>query len=64
VKGVGSKAKVEVNKEKPGKGNFVIRVEGVEDPVIELTGMKRPFKSLKALDMEEVLENVLKAIGE
>jgi len=25
-------------------------------------GMKRPFKDLKALDMDEVLDNVLKAL--
>jgi hypothetical protein len=26
-------------------------------------GMKRPFKDLKALDMDEVVENIIKAIG-
>jgi len=25
--------------------------------------MKRPFKDLKALDMDEVVENIIKAIG-
>lgn len=65
VKGVGSKAagaKVEVNKEKPGKGNFIVTVSGVDKPIVELRGMSRPFSALKALDMEEVVQNVLKAL--
>jgi hypothetical protein len=36
---------VVVNAEKPGKGNFVVRVKGT--PVVELLGMKRPFPALK-----------------
>ena len=62
VKGVGGRAKVVVNAEKPEKGNFVVRVEGVEKPIVELIGMKRPFPALKSLDMEEVVENVLGAL--
>eukprot|EP00542_Grammatophora_oceanica_P013865 CAMPEP_0194029330 /NCGR_PEP_ID=MMETSP0009_2-20130614/3081_1 /TAXON_ID=210454 /ORGANISM="Grammatophora oceanica, Strain CCMP 410" /LENGTH=142 /DNA_ID=CAMNT_0038668961 /DNA_START=154 /DNA_END=582 /DNA_ORIENTATION=+ len=61
-KAIGSKATVEINKEKPGRGNFVVRVSGTEEPVVELLGMKRPFPALKALDMDEVSENVLKAL--
>lgn len=61
-KAVGSKAKVEINKEKPGKGNFIITVSGVDDPIVELKGLTRPFPSLKALDMDEVVDNVMKAI--
>ena len=59
MKGVGCKGKVIVNAEKPGKGNFVIRVEGVDEPVIELIGMERPFRALKSLDMDEIVTNVL-----
>ena len=62
VKGVGSKAKVVVNPEKPGKGNFVILVvngEGVEKSIVELRGMKRPFPALKSLDMEDVVNKIL-----
>ena len=62
MKGVGGRAKVVVNAEKPEKGNFVVRVEGVEKPIVELIGMKRPFPALKSLDMEEVVENVLGAL--
>jgi hypothetical protein len=57
-------AKVEVNKEKPGKGNFIVTVSGVEKPIVELRDMKRPFPALKSLDMEEVIHNVLKALEE
>jgi hypothetical protein len=59
---VGDKALVEINKEKPGKGNFVVRVQGVEEPIIELLGLKRPFPSLKALDMDDVCQQVLTAL--
>lgn len=59
---VGGKALVEINKEKPGKGNFVVRVQGVDEPIIELLGLKRPFPSLKALDMDDVCQQVLTAL--
>lgn len=62
VQVVGDKAYVEVNKEKPGTGNFVVRVSGVEKPIVELLGMKRPFPALKALDMDVIGEQVLNAI--
>jgi len=58
----GSEADVVINAEKPGKGNFVIRVEGRDEPVIELLGMKRPFKALKDLDFDEVGKQVLDAL--
>lgn len=61
-KGVGSKAVVEVNKEKPGKGNFVIKVSGTEEPIVELLSIKRPFPSLKALDMDDVIKRILEAV--
>ena len=53
---------VEINKEKPGKGNFVVRVDGKEEPVLELLGMTRPFKDLKALDMDDIGKMVIKAL--
>jgi calcineurin-like phosphoesterase len=59
---LGDKAVVKINPEKPGKGNFVVRVDGKELAVVELLGMNRPFSSLKALDMEKVCGDVLKAI--
>lgn len=62
VQAVGDKAKVEINAEKPGRGNFVVKVEGVEKPIVELIGMKRPFPPLKALDMDKVCEDVVNAL--
>ncbi|KAL3776798.1 hypothetical protein HJC23_011927 [Cyclotella cryptica] len=59
----GSNARVEINKEKPGKGNFVVRVEGRNKPVLELLGMKRPFAALKALDMDDVGKSVMDALS-
>jgi len=63
-KAVGEKAIVEINKEKPGKGNFVITVSGYDTPVVELLGMQRPFPALKNLDMEEITGKVVAAVEE
>lgn len=60
---MGSKAIVKINPEKPGRGNFVVRVSGVDEPVIKLLSMTRPFKPMKDLDMDAEIANVLKAIG-
>jgi len=62
LKGVGSKALVEINKDKPGKGSFVVKVSGTEEPIVELLQMKRPFSSLKALDMDETIKQILNAV--
>lgn len=59
----GCDAEVEINKEKPGRGNFVVRVEGREEPVLELLAMKRPFAALKALDMDDIGAQVIEALG-
>jgi len=55
---------VEINKEKPGKGNFVVTVSGTEEPIVDLKEMKRPFKDLKALDIDDVIIKILKAVEE
>ena len=52
MKAVGDKACVEVNPEKPGRGNFVVRVN--DEPVVELLGLKSAFPSLKALGVDAV----------
>ena len=46
----------------PGKGNFVVRVVGRDEPIVELLAMKRPFPALKALDMDEVSNRVIAAL--
>lgn len=53
---------VVVNEEQPRKGSFVVKVSGVEEPIVELLDLKRPFGPLKALDMEELVGKVLKAL--
>ena len=55
---------MEINKEKPGRGNFVVRVSGKDEPVLELLEMKRPFSALKALDMDDIGNMVLDALGD
>jgi len=59
---VGDRAFVQVNKEKPGKGSFVVTVEGIDRPIVCLPGMKRPFPALKALDMDLVNLKILRAL--
>ena len=62
----GCHSAVEINKDKPStKGNFVVRVEGREEPILELLGMTRPFKALKDLgDMEEIGKLIIAALDE
>lgn len=57
VAAIGNETTVAINPEKPGRGNFVVRVNG--EPVIELLALQRPFPALKALDMEDVSQQVL-----
>ena len=59
---MGDKAIVQINPEKPGRGNFIIRVGDKE--VVKLEGLKRPFPPLKALDMEKVCADTVKAVEE
>lgn len=59
---VGDRALVEINKEKPGKGNFVVSIKGIDKPIVCLLGMKRPFPALKALDIDEIGGKILAAL--
>lgn len=52
---------VSINVEKPRKGAFVVKIEGQEAPIIELLALPRPFAKLKALDMDQVVADVLAA---
>ncbi|XP_019088887.1 PREDICTED: selenoprotein H-like [Camelina sativa] len=52
---------VTLNPEKPRRGCFEIRKEGGET-FISLLEMKRPFAPMKALDMEQVIEDIIKKI--
>ena len=56
--------KVTINEEKPRKGSFVISMEGKDKPILEMLGLIRPFPSLKALNIDEVVEDVLTAASE
>lgn len=50
-----------INPDKPRRGCFEIREEGGET-FISLLGMKRPFKPMKDLNMEEVIGNIIEKI--
>jgi len=60
---VGNQATVLINQDKPGKGNFVVTVDGVATPIVSLVGMKRPFPALKALDMDAISADVVAALS-
>jgi hypothetical protein len=59
-------ANVEVNTDKPRKGCFEVTVreggEAVGKPIVSLLDMPRPFAKLKALDIEQVVEDVKKRL--
>jgi hypothetical protein len=57
------KVKVEINSKPPGRGNFVVRVSGSTEPVVELLNLKRPYPPLKALDMNNICEVVKNAVA-
>lgn len=61
ARAVGHKAKVVINKEKPGKGNFVVKVNG--RTIVELLAMQRPFPPLKKLDIEDVCRKVIDVLA-
>ena len=50
---------MKINEEKPRKGCFEVSVNG--NAVLSLLDMPRPFTKLKALDMEDVAADVVKA---
>ena len=48
-----------INAHRPRKGAFVVRLEGLGVPVIELLDMPRPFAALKAIDVAAVVQAAL-----
>lgn len=52
---------VVLNPEKPRRGCFEIREEG-GDIFVSLLDMKRPFPPLKALDLDQVISNIVEKI--
>jgi len=42
----------------------VIKIDGCDEPIVELLGMKRPFPQLKALDMDGISEEITALILE
>ena len=49
--------KVKVNPERPRKGTFEVRLD--DGTVVKsLVAMPRPFKKLRALDLEQLAQNI------
>lgn len=54
---------VRVNPEKPRRGCFEIRADGENgEKFISLLDMKRPFGPMKALDMDQVISDIIEKI--
>eukprot|EP01031_Cornospumella_fuschlensis_P023979 gene23979-29026_t len=53
--------KVTINGEKPRKGCFVVTREGQSKPIVEFLNMPRPFAPLRALDVEQLVQDILSA---
>ena len=54
-------ASIERNREKARTGTFEVAVNG--DVVLSLVAMPRPFKKLRSLDMDGVVESVIARLG-
>lgn len=56
-------ANIIINENKPRKGSFVVTVFSPQDDtgtkIIELLDMPRPFKKLKELNLEKLVEDFL-----
>ncbi|KAF2605583.1 hypothetical protein F2Q70_00027823 [Brassica cretica] len=52
---------VTVNADKPRRGCFEIREEGGQT-FVSLLDMKRPFKEMKDLDMEQVIADIVEKL--
>ncbi|KAI5655527.1 hypothetical protein M9H77_32714 [Catharanthus roseus] len=62
-KGLEGEVNVIINPEKPRRGCFEIREEGENgEKFISLLDMKRPFGPMKALDMEQVISDIIEKI--
>ena len=53
------KIAIQVNSEKPGKGNFIVSVGDRE--VLALRALPRPFKALRECDLSRVAKDVIEA---
>jgi len=52
---------VSINAEKPRKGSFVVKIDGADEPAINLLDMPRPFKKLRELDVEAAIAKAIDA---
>jgi hypothetical protein len=56
----GASVVVVVNEEKPRKGAFEVKVG--DTVIVSLTNLPRPFAKLRALDLDSVAADVVKAL--
>ena len=61
IKSAVPSASIERNREKARFGTFEVVVNG--DVVLSLVAMPRPFKKLRSLDMDGVVESVIARLG-
>ena len=51
--------RVTINESKPRKGTFAVKLDGIEDPVVELLAMPRPFSKLRELDIDDLAQSIV-----
>lgn len=61
MKGKLAGSEVVINAEKPGKGNFVVKVG--DKTILSLLAMPRPFNKLREANIDEVAASCKKAVG-
>lgn len=61
VKAAVPKATVVINEERPRKGTFSIVVKG--EVLVNLESMPRPFGKLKALDMDDLADQIVEKLN-
>lgn len=52
---------VAINTDKPRRGAFVVSVNGIDKPIVEMLGLTRPFTKLRELDLDDVVQNIIAA---
>ena len=40
------------------KGSFIVHLDVLNEPVVELVGLVRPFTKLRQLDLDEVVKKI------
>ena len=51
------------NETAPRRGAFVLKLENNDIPILEMLALKRPFTDLRNLDIDEVVQKIVKIVN-